>query len=85
MPARAHRVRIVIEYSFDGVFVATSPDMKGLLVFSSTLDDLGFRIMRACEEINAGIPAVEPVVTTDEIEGNFSEVLDRIKQTNKRK
>ena len=60
---RAQIVRIKIEEGKAGLFYATSPDLKGLLVAEPTIDALDAAIPAAIAELYAAACGTKVVVT----------------------
>lgn len=58
-------IDIMIEYDPSGIFIATSPDLKGLVVAAHTQPELKRRVPEA---IKAMYLACETVVTVHEVE-----------------
>ena len=67
--AKTKLVRIKIEEDKTGVFFATSPDVKGLLVAKPTIEDLYADIPRAIEELYAlcGVDVIVAQVGDDDV------------------
>jgi hypothetical protein len=62
---KAHIVRVKIEEGREGLFYATSPDLRGLLVAEATIDGLESEIPKAITALYAACD-VEVVVTKAE-------------------
>jgi len=75
MPAsatmRAHIVRVKREEGKTGLFYATSPDLKGLLVAEPTLDGLERAIPQAITDLFAACGTRVVVTRADEQEDNL--------------
>jgi hypothetical protein len=65
---RAKIVRVKVEEGKAGLFYATSPDLKGLLVAESNIDDLDIAISKAITDLYAATG--ETVVVTKAEDGD---------------
>jgi hypothetical protein len=68
---RAHIVRIKREEGKTGLFYATSPDLKGLLVAEPSLDALDRAVPQAIQELYAACGVNVVVTRVDEQEEDY--------------
>lgn len=66
-------VRVVVEADPVGVFYATSPDLKGLLVAERTLEALDREIPRAVRDLYAACGIIVFVSKADDGHGNHDD------------